>query len=124
MSYVCHCNSACASRLIAYWSMWESSVTLQECVRVCMCVEHGSGNGNRSGLLGAVFTSNVPCGLLDGALRHERWIFCITRLQGLFQFLGCREGGGKDKKSLKMQYTGSILAAHSNSECAWASAAL
>lgn len=47
------------------------------------------------GLLGAVFTSNVPWGFLDGALRDKCWIFSITRLQGLFQFLGCRN---KEKK--------------------------
>ena len=48
-------------------------------------------------LLGAVFTSNVPWGFLDGALRDERWILSVTRLQGLFQFLGCRDKGEKKK---------------------------
>lgn len=53
----------------------------------------------RGCLLGAVFTSNVPWGFLDGALRDERWIFSITRLQGLFQFLGYRNK--KKKKMIK-----------------------
>lgn len=70
------CDCVHASR----WRIWESSILSRE------------GRGH---LLGAVFASNVPWGFLDGALRDKRWIFSITRLQGLLQFLGCRD---KEKK--------------------------
>lgn len=56
--------------------------------------------GAGGGLLGAVFASNVPCGLLDGAFGNKGRVFSITRLQGLFQFLCC-EGKGRKKKKKK-----------------------
>lgn len=70
--------------------------------------------GAGGGLLGAVFASNVPCGLLDGAFGNKGRVFSITRLQGLFQFLGCREKGSR---IMKARCSGSMpcLATHGSS---------
>lgn len=78
---------------------------------MCRGWEGGGGSSGES-LLGAVFTSNVSSGLLDGALRDKCRILGVTRLQGLFQFLGCMdesEGSGnrvgvvREKQKHKVQ---------------------
>lgn len=82
------CTYMCAP---VYWPMGKVPRATERCVQ-WDCGGRGAGGG----LLGAVFASNVPCGLLDGAFRNKGRVFSITRLQGLFQFLCC---GGKGKKN-------------------------
>lgn len=81
-----------------YWPMGKAPRAAERCVQW--------GCGGWGSLLGAVFTSNVPCGLLDGAFGNKGRVFSITRLQGLFQFLCCGEKGSK--KKMKARCSGSM----------------
>lgn len=89
------CN--CVSVLQSHGSVGKAPQSIERCVLWAA----GAGGG----LLGAVFASNVPCGLLDGAFGNKGWVFSITRFQGLFQFLGCREKREENNESLVFRLT-------------------